>query len=84
MKIENTEWKPPATKRHGRKASESCEALKSLKVGDIKRLEHTDISCKYPLKSCSLTSTIRRLRNNGMVLEYYHEAKNILVVRRLK
>ena len=92
MRVEDAEWNPMAFrwKRAGRKASASRLALRDLQVGDVKRIFHDDLACTIanPLtagqRQCSLFREIRNLKKVGWELEYYHEAPQVLVVRRTK
>jgi len=83
LKVENAKWNPPAGKGH--RPSRSVIALRSLAVGDVKRLSHHDVSCKS-IKghlNCSLTQEIRRLRRrSNWEIQYYHEKPWVLVIRR--
>lgn len=80
--VENAKWEKKENSG-GRKLSESVNALRQLQVGEVKRIIHDDIKCD---RTCSLGAAICRLNNSrgGWELEYYHEAKHVLVVRRLK
>lgn len=80
MKIEKAKWEP--VHRHGRLPSKSCEAVKALKPGDCKRIFHDDLICVKG--KCSLFAVVSRCRKQGWVIEAYHEALHIAVVRRLK
>ena len=87
MNSEDTEWKPPRHK--GRSASDSLKALTSLQAGEVKRIFHDDLKCTHGNNGskgyrCSVSSALARLRKQGMVLESYHEAPHIVVIRRLK
>jgi hypothetical protein len=84
MRIENAEWKPS-----GRRGvlSKSTEAMYALKVGDVKRIVHDDVACKTISGhgQCTLAQVVKRLRNKkGWKLDYYHEKRGILIVRRTK
>ena len=84
-RMEDAEWNPPVPKL----GSESTFLLRSLKVGEVKRIVHDDLKCILSptgnVKSCSLLDRIKHLRDRKWWgIEYYHEAPHILVVRRLK
>lgn len=88
MSTENVEWKP-IIGSGGRIPSESSKSLRNLKIGDIKRITHDDVSCNIRSKGpygphCSLGQEIGRLRKLGWHLEYYHEKAHVLVIRRLE
>ena len=97
--MENSEWVPKYIKgarkyleglnKQGRPKSQSRILLESLQVGDCKRIIHYDVVCRacdgVPPNPCSLTQSVIRQRHSlGWVLEYYHEANHIMVIRRLK
>jgi|6_EtaG_2_1085325.scaffolds.fasta_scaffold09553_5 hypothetical protein len=81
-------------KFHGRGSlpSQSVLALRNLKVGDCKRIKHEDVQCLRQQQTtngkkktyCSLTTEINQLRRKqNWLLDYYHENRAILVIRRL-
>jgi len=89
--VRNAVWRPLNGGRRGRGLSQSVVAVRNLKVGECKRINHDDLKCgrvngrngqsKY--SCCSLRNEINRLRRGGFDLEYYHEQQGVLVVRRL-
>lgn len=83
MKIENAEWNHPSV--YGRPLSESVKALRAIQPGEVKRIFHDDVTCKYKRGGgCSLYQESVRLRERGWVVESYHENDGVMVVRRLK
>lgn len=87
MKVEDAEWKPLMGR--GRRPMESTKALRTLQVGDVKRVIHDDVVCNIclpntPSPGCTLSQEIKRLRETGWELDYYHEQAHVLVIRRLK
>ena len=80
MKVEETEWDPVI--HHGRPASSSVAALRELRLNECKRIVHDDVSCA--IRSCTLAGEMGRLKKKyGWKLEYYHEERGTLVVRRI-
>jgi len=84
MRVEDTEWQPLS--RRGI-ISDSVRELHKLRVGDVKRIVHDDVACGIVKvgHTCTLAQAIVRLRRKrGWELDYYHEGKGVLVVRRIK
>ena len=78
---QETDWEQPFRKL--RIARQSVLALRSMKVGETKRINHSDIFCEG--KQCAFRSWLSKLRKQrGWELESYHEQQYIIVVRRLK
>ena len=85
-RIEDTKWDPPIN-AHGRLASESVKLLRSIQVGDVKRIFHEDVKCKHEEKggySCSLNREIFRLKGKGLKYKSYDEKEHIIIVSRIK
>jgi hypothetical protein len=83
MIIEDAIWNPPNKERlRGRPLTDGTMALRNLKVGDVKRIEHYDVLCTGT--NCSLGYQVSRMRKQGWKLEYYHEKHHVMVVRRLE
>ena len=84
--IEDAEWKPPRHSRGGHAAAESTQLLRSVQVGETKRILHPDTHCRFKTGgagSCSLYQEVKRLRREGWDIQHYHEEDHMLVVRRL-
>ena len=81
--VRNAVWRPLNGGRRGRGLSQSVVAVRNLKVGECKRINHDDLKCGTVSTNCSLRNEINRLRRSGWELEYYHEQQGVLVVRRL-
>ena len=88
MRVEDATWEPLRKPSRGSKPSESTLALRALQVGDVKRIVHDDVACNSRREggdgNCGLRDPIRQLRLQGWEIEYYHEAPQVLVVRRTK
>ena len=88
MRVEDAVWEPLRKPSRGNNPSESTLAVRTLQVGDVKRIVHDDVVCERAREGrggrCSLSAAICRLRKQGWEIEYYHEAPHIMVVRRTK
>lgn len=91
MRVESAEWNPPG--HRGSYPSASTLEVRNLKAGDIKRIVHDDIVCNITCSNsdgrkhntCCLAQEIGRLRHkHGWCLEYYHEDRCVLVIKRTK
>lgn len=85
--VEDAEWAPPRkTRQSGPPVGESTEVLRSMQVGDVKRIRHPEMYCRYRSfggAMCSLYNEVKRLRIRGWDIEQYHEEDCVMVVRRL-
>lgn len=91
-KIEDATFDPPLVLSDGRgsRPSGSFTLLRSMKVGEVKRIVHEDLLCRVDSHpnhsntySCSLISCINRQhRLKSWSTDQYHEAQHILIVRR--
>ena len=79
---ENTEWKPPPKNQWHRTKSNSTLVLYSMKVGEVKRIYHDDLSCKHNVNggwACSLVMAACKLKQEGFLFK-----DHVLVARRIK
>ncbi len=73
----------------GRKASASTKAIKTMEAGQSVRISHPDVACTVglalPRQGCTLTMTVWNLQKKypDRKYEYYHEANQVLVIRRI-
>ena len=89
---EPCEWSPPISSRPSHLVSKSILELRDLKAGETKKIVHPDVSCHIrevngqttTTRACSLLPQLTKLRKEGWIVEQYHEADHIIVVRRLQ
>ena len=84
MRVENAKWEPLSKRGI---ISDSVRELYKLRVGDVKRIVHDDVACSIARVGhvCTVAQAIGRLRRKrGWGLDYYHEKRGILIVRRTK
>jgi hypothetical protein len=85
---EHVEWKPRGIGKHRSIAnSDSVQKLRSVQVGQVVKIVHPDVTCHSNFdasQTCSLKHELERLRQEGWVINSYHEDDHIIVMRRLK
>ena len=88
MKIENARWnenKYIANRPKRKQMSKSVKALMSMKVDQVKRIIHDDVACHECGKiSCTLVSTISRLKRRRIIFQHYHEDTSVMFVKRVR
>lgn len=84
--VQSVEWNPTCSR-----SRPSTRVLLDLKVGEVKKIIHDDMTCRrVPDRNsttyqCSLKGAMDRIRKaTGRLFEYYHEKEEVLVVRRIK
>lgn len=83
VRIEDAVWAPHGGGAH---ASESLNLIRALKIGEVKRLYHPDLSCGVGRnKVCSIATLVFNVnRTEGKQIQYYHEKYQVAVIRRIK
>lgn len=83
--LEDAEWASGRGQGH---SSLGSQLLKSLQVGEVKRLYHPDIYCHHRDNTtktyyCGLCKARDNLKRKGITFRIYHEGEHIAIVARI-
>ena len=76
-------WSTDAKWDKPERASVSILTVNEMKIGEVKKIYHPDLSCNGKSSGCTLARHLRKLNYASTKFEFYHSDIYMMVVKRV-